>query len=255
MSHTIAACQFEPILGAVERNCATVRELATGLSDDADVAVFPELCLTGYDLEIAAEAATPVPGPLTDRVLDIAADAGQTLVVGLPERDGDTVYNSLVAVSPEGVAGSYRKQFPWGDEASVFATGSGPATIETPIGTVGFLLCYDLNFPEAALDYARLGVDCLAVSAAWRESFRADWELLIRARALDTTCYVVGTNHAGDQRNRVHQGGSRIAGPDGAVLVSAENGRETVEATVEPAALDAASDRNPVAETRSSRDR
>jgi len=255
MSRTIAACQFEPVIGAVEQNYATVRALATGLSDDAEIAVFPELCLTGYDLDVAAEAATPVPGPLTDRLTDIAADADATLVVGLPERDGDTVYNDLVAVTPEGVTGRYRKQFLWGDEADVFTAESGPETIETPAGTVGFLLCYDLNFPEAALAYARRGVDILAVSAAWRESYRADWELLLRARALDTTCYVVGSNHAGDQRGRRHAGGSRIAGPDGTVLASAEDGRGTVEAAAEPAELDAARDRNPVAETRTKRDR
>ncbi len=255
MSHTIAGCQFEPVVGNVERNCRTVRGLATSLSDNAEVAVFPELCLTGYDLDVATEAATPVPGPLTDRLTDIAADADLTLVVGLPERDGDTIYNDLVAVTAEGVTGRYRKQFLWGDEADVFTTGNGPATIDTAAGTVGFLLCYDLNFPEATLPYARRGVDILAVSAAWRESFRDDWDLLLRARALDTVCYIVGTNHAGDQTGRHHEGGSQIAGPDGKQLVSAENGRTTVETTVEPAALEAASERNPVAETRDTRHR
>jgi predicted amidohydrolase len=250
MSHEIASCQLEPTVGSIDENCVAVRELALAVDEDVSLAVFPELCVTGYDLEVVLDAAAPVPGRLTDRLVDIAAAADLTLVVGVPERAGDDVYNDLVCVSPDGVEAVYRKQYLWGPEADVFEPGDGPVTVETPVGTVGMLLCYDLNFPEAALAYARRDVDVLAVSAAWRASFRHDWNLLARARALDTTCYVVGSNHAGDQRGRRHDGGSLVVGPTGTILERAENGTQSVSATVVADALARASDRNPVAETR-----
>lgn len=250
MSHIIAGCQFEPEIGAIEANCTTIRELATGLSDDVRLAVFPELCLTGYDLDVAVDTATPVPGPITDRLTDIAADANLILVVGLSERDGEVIYNDLVCVSADGVESRYRKQYLWGDEADVFEAGKALSTVETPVGTLGFLLCYDLNFPEAALVYGQRGVDILAVSAAWRESYRPDWDLLLRARALDTTCYVVGTNHAGDQKGRRHNGGSLVAGPDGDVLDRTADGFASVGAVFDSETLSAAKERNPVSETR-----
>ena len=153
-------------------------------------------------------------------------------------------------MSPRGVVDRYRKQYLWGDEAAVFDAGGEPTTIETPVGTVGFLLCYDLNFPEAALSYARENVDVLAVSAAWRTSYRQDWKLLVKARALDTTCYVVGTNHAGDQQGRYHEGGSLIAGPDGSCVDCVGDEFATVSAVVETEEITAARERNPVAETR-----
>ncbi|MHB9287129.1 carbon-nitrogen hydrolase family protein [Halobacteriales archaeon Cl-PHB] len=254
MPHHVAACQFEPEVDAVEANCETVRDLAVDLPDEVALAVFPELCVTGYDLDVATEAATPVPGPVTDDLVDVAAESETHLVVGLPERDGDAVYNDLVYVSPDGVEAVYRKQYPWGDEADTFATGDGPVTAETPVGRVGFLLCYDLNFPEAALAYDRRGVDVLLVSAAWRESYRDDWDLLARSRALDGTCYVAASNHAGDQSGREHLGGSLLAGPDGSVLDRAGDGQATVSAAVDADALTAARDRNPVQETRTSRE-
>lgn len=251
-THHIAACQFEPTIGDSDDNLATIRQLATSL-DDAALAVFPELCVTGYDVETALDAATPVPGPVTDDLAAIAADAEATLVVGLSERDGDAVYNDLVAVSGDGVEAVYRKQYPWGDEAGTFATGDGPVTVETAVGTVGFLLCYDLNFPEATLAYADAGVDVLAVSAAWRESYSTDWSLLLRTRALDGPCYTVGANHAGDQQGRAHEGGSLVADPTGDVLSECGDGTTTVTAQVTPDALTTARERNPVRETRRER--
>jgi predicted amidohydrolase len=259
MTADIAVCQFEPTVGAVDENCATIRALVTDLPDAVELAVFPELCVTGYDLEVAVAEATPVPGPLTDRLVDVARDTGVSLVVGLPERvpasdSSPPLYNDLVLVSPDGVECVYRKQRLWGDEAGVFATGDGPVTVEASVGTVGFLLCYDLNFPELALAYARREVDVLVVSAAWRNSFRADWTLLSRARALDGTCYVAGANHAGDQRGRQHRGGSLLVGPDGTVVDSLGDGTAHAVVSVVPDDLQAARTRNPVRETRAGPD-
>lgn len=250
MTPIIASCQFEPETGAVDRNIETIREIAGQTPDETALAVFPELAVTGYDLQAAVDSAQPVPGALTDRLVDIAAAAGTWLVVGLAERVDETVYNDLVCVSPQGVEASYRKRYPWGDEAAVFGTGGEPVTVETPVGTVGFLLCYDLNFPEAALGYVREEVDILAVSAAWRASYRADWELLLRARALDGTCYAVGVNHAGEQHGRTHEGGSLVAGPNGTMLDRVGDGRAVADVAFDESVLGAARERNPVLRTR-----
>lgn len=250
MTHSITGCQFEPVVGKTDVNVATVHEMARNCPDDVALAVFPELCVTGYSLDEAVEAATPVPGPLTDRLTDVADDADLTLVVGMPERAGDAVYNDLVCISSTGVECRYRKQYLWGDEANVFEPGRSPVTVQTPVGTVGFLLCYDLNFPEAALAYARRDVDVLAVSAAWRTSYRTAWDLLLCARAIDGTCYVIGSNHAGEQDGRRHSGGSLVAGPEGTVLDQVCDGDDAAVAGFDSDAIETARKRNPVARTR-----
>ncbi|WP_290819409.1 carbon-nitrogen hydrolase family protein, partial [Halovivax sp.] len=120
MNRRVAACQFEPEPGDVDANVETVRELGGALADDVSLAVFPELCLTGYDLDAVPDVAEPVPGASTDRAVELADELDVTLVLGLPERDGDAVYNATVLVSPDGVEAIYRKQYPWGEEEHVF---------------------------------------------------------------------------------------------------------------------------------------
>ncbi|MFC7228616.1 carbon-nitrogen hydrolase family protein [Salinirubellus salinus] len=244
----VATCQFEPVVDDVDANYERIDALTERA--DADLAVFPELCVTGYDLETARDRATGVPGDLTDPLVDTAARTDTELVVGLPERDGEALYNAFVLVDGDGVQATYRKCYPWGAESDVFETGDGPVVAETSAGRLGFLLCYDLNFPEAALEYSHRECDVLAVGAAWRTSFRADWRLLARARALDGPCYVVGSNHVGDQRGRDHGGGSLVAGPRGEMLAEAGESPGVEVATVDGEALGTARDLNPVRETR-----
>ncbi|QZP39567.1 carbon-nitrogen hydrolase family protein [Halobaculum magnesiiphilum] len=248
MTPRVAACQFEPVVDSLDANYDRIETLTEQVN--ADLAVFPELCVTGYDLSVARKRATPVPGELTSPLIDIASRTDTELVVGLPERDGDALYNVFVLVDGSGVQATYRKRYPWGDEPSVFDTGTGPVVADTSVGRIGFLLCYDLNFPELALEYAERDCDVLAVGAAWRTSFRGDWRLLLRSRALDGPCYTIGANHVGDQRGREHAGESLVAGPKGEVLVETGTASDAAVTTVDSSELDAAMERNPVRETR-----
>lgn len=246
----IAACQFEPTIGDVDANVAATDRALSGLPNQVELAVFPEMGAVGYDLDTVQELAGPVPGALTDRFVDVARAHDTTVVVGVPEQEGESYYNTLAVVDGDGVTATYRKQYLWGDESDVFETGDGPTTVDTEAGTLGLALCYDLNFPELGLEYARADCDVLAVSAAWRRSFEADWRVLTRARALDGPYYVVGSNHVGDQAGRTHAGRSLVVDPTGTVLSEAETGRGHVVASVEPSRLETARERNPVRATR-----
>lgn len=248
MTPRVATCGFEPVVDDLDANYERIDALAERA--DADLAVFPELCVTGYDLATARERATAVPGDLTAPLVETATRTDTELVVGLPERDGEALYNTYALVDGDGVQATYRKCYPWGDEPSVFDVGDGPVVAETSVGRLGFLLCYDLNFPELALAYSERDCDALAVGAAWRTSFREDWRLLCRARALDGPCYVVGSNHVGDQRGREHAGRSLVAGPRGQVLAETGASSGVGVTTVDRETLDAARERNPVRETR-----
>lgn len=240
----VAAIQFEPVPGDVGANLARMRELLAE-TESLSLAVFPELGVTGYDLTVAEREAEPVPGPLTERLHELAADTEVQIVAGVPERAGAQLFNDLVYVTPDGLEATYRKRRLWGDEIGTFAEGSDPVEVETEFGTVGLLICYDLNFPELMLEYGD-SVDVLAVSAAWRTDFLADWTLLSRARALDATSYVVGANHVGDQRGREHAGHSLVAAPDGSLVAEAGPDPGVVTASVSQDELDRARERNPV---------
>ena len=247
---TIATVQFEPVLGDSEANFDRMDEHLVGLSDEVAMAVFPELNVSGYDLDLVESEAEPIPGQSTERLVELAADHDVHLVAGMPERAGSDVFNDLVYVSPSGYEASYRKRRLWGDETETFATGADPVVAETPIGTVGLLVCYDLNFPELAIEYGTMGADILVVSAAWRPDFLQDWQLLLRARALDTTSYVVASNHVGEQAGRNHAGHSMIVKPDGTIGAELETDPGSATASISPDELQEARERNPVLEYR-----
>lgn len=246
----IASCQFEPDIGDVGANLEHIERLADQLPTSTVFAVFPELCVTGYDLDDVPTAKTTVPGPVTERIQGIAQRTGIDLIVGLSEAADNDVYNSLVYISNHGVEATYRKQQLWGDEAARFAAGTEPVIVNTPVGRVGLLLCYDLNFPELALEYDEAGCDYLAVSSAWRKSFDNDWRLLCRARALDQTCYVVGSNHSGTQSGRHHAGESLVAGPRGEIIAKTTDDTSTVSAEVNADSIETARVKNPVRRSR-----
>lgn len=250
VSETLAACQFEPVIGDTDANLDRIQVLASALPSEVSLAIFPELCLTGYDLERVDRLAVPIPGRWTDRVQALATDTEMRIVLGLPERGNAGCYNSTVIVSRSGVEAVYRKQYLWGEETDVFEPGDRPVVVETDVGTAGVLCCYDLNFPEVALDYYRRGCDILLVPAAWRTSFLRDWRLLCRSRARDGPSYVVGANHVGDQRGRKHAGHSLIAGPSGEIVSEADTTHGAVTAALSTAALARERKRNPVRETR-----
>jgi predicted amidohydrolase len=252
-TNALAVCQFEPVIGDPAANVATMTDLVADLDDAVQVAVFPELCVTGYDLDAASDLAMAPDDPRLDPLVECAAWNDVHLVVGLPEATDDGIYNSLVYLTDRGVKAVYRKRYPWGDEADVFETGTDATTVETPLGEAGFLLCYDINLPEATLPYARAECDLVLASAAWRKSYHDDWDLLLRARARDATCYVAGANHAGDQNGRVHAGNSLIATPQGRIAATLGNRDAGTSVSVEKEVLDTARERNPVNQTRRER--
>ncbi len=245
-NHHIAACQFEPNVGDVEANYARIAELIVSLDDAVALAVFPELCVTGYVLDTAETLATTVPGDITDPLVDIAAEHDTSLIVGVPERADSALYNTLVLVNRTGVQTVYRKQYLWGGESDTFDAGSEPVIADTAVGNIWIINCYDLNFPEVALAYARVECDVLVACAAWRKSYLNDWTLLLRSRALDGTCYTVGANHLGTQQGRRHGGHSMIVDPCGVIIEDAGENEATVTAAVERDGLLEARARNPV---------
>jgi len=72
----IASCQFEPNVGNVDTNLDRIEQLTEQLPASTAFAVFPELCVTGYDLDSVPTAKSAVPGPVTERVQTIAHNTG-----------------------------------------------------------------------------------------------------------------------------------------------------------------------------------
>jgi predicted amidohydrolase len=214
-----------------ERNRALLRDGVRAAADlGADLAVLPEAAMHpfGEPDESLTAVAEQLDGPFATDLVTAASKHGLTVVGGLfePVPGEDRVFNTVLAAGPDGPLGHYRKlhlfdAFGWAESAKVAPAPiepGGPALLTFPLGgfTVGVLTCYDLRFPEIARALVDRGASLLAVPAGWVAGplKEAHWQVLLRARAIENTCYVA----AADQPPPVCAGRSSIVDPMGVVV-------------------------------------
>jgi predicted amidohydrolase len=200
----------------------------------ADLMVFPELFLTGYDLGTARASGLGLDGPELARVREAAARAGTAVSVGFAERRGhDRVANSAAGIGAGGELGAvYRKACLFGHEAEVFEAGEQLVVADLAGRPVGLLICFDMEFPEPARALARAGAELLVTAAANMEPFLSDHRLAGQARALDNRLPHLYVNRWGEEAGLRFAGGTRAHGPDGTVVAEAPDGVAVLEVTV-----------------------
>ncbi len=231
----LALCQISSKREDKEENLKKIEKLTRQAKQQgADLAVFPELCLTGYViLDQVYELAETIPGPITQKVEALAKETGMHIVFGMPElseKSQATVFNTAVLVGPKGYIGKYRKMhLPTHsvfEEKRYFRPGYEPTTFQTELGTIGLSICYDVFFPEvyrlARLQGAQLMV-CISASPAVRRGY---FEILTAARALENTAFLAYVNLAGVEDGLQFWGGSRLVGPVGDVVAKAKYDEE-----------------------------
>jgi len=200
----------------------------------ADLAIFPELCLSGYVVrDQFYESAETIPGPTVEKVEALAKETGVNIIFGMPElseKTQATVFNTAVFVGPRGLIGKYRKMYlpthSVFEEKRYFRAGYQTAVFQTDLGNIGLCICYDIFFPEVIrlirLKGAQLIV-CISASPAVRRSY---FETFTCARALENTAYLAYVNLAGVQDGLQFWGGSRLVSPNGDVLAKAKYDEE-----------------------------
>lgn len=186
-------------------------------------------------------------GPTARRFSALATELGVTLHLGSQiERDGDRHYNTTVVFGPSGERlARYRKlhlfdvEVPGGQsyrESEKIDRGSEVVTYALDGVTVGCAICYDLRFPELFRALRDRGAQVIVLPSAFTLMTGKDhWEVLLRARAIETQCYVLAPAQWG-----AHDGGTRhcwghslVADPWGAVIARASDGVGTTSAVLD----------------------
>ena len=230
----VVAAQVAPIPtrpeATFDKFAREVRLLAATMPS-MDLYVFPELYLTavgswgdeyppGYD----ARVAETIPGPLTERLVNLARSVGKWLVPGsIFERTGERVYNTALAIDPQGrIVTTYRKLFPWMPlETSV--PGEGFSVFDIPqVGRFGMMICYDGWFPEVPRALAWLGAEVILQPTLTKTIDREQELVLARANAITNQAYVVSPNYGA----LFGTGGSVIVDPEGHVMAQGGAGEE-----------------------------
>jgi predicted amidohydrolase len=257
----VAAAQYEPHIGDVAHNRDEAVRWATRAADQgAQLIVLPELASSGYVFNDEAEAERTAEsagdGPIVEALQSVCARHTCYVVVGVNERAGKQRYNSAVLVGPEGTLGAYRKLHLFHNEKSWFEPGSELPVIDTPIGRIGFVICFDLWFPEPSRALALAGADIISVPTNWVASFkRTVWDergycqgdYIAMATAAQNGVVMVCADRVGEERGTTFLGASIIVGADGWPLAgpASKDQPELLMATIDLDDVEAARQRTP----------
>jgi nitrilase len=252
----VACVQAEPVILDREATIDRLGELAAEAgAAGAELVVFPEAFIPAYPssswakflagwgderakaaFALLARESVEVPGPASDRMAEVAREHGVWLVVGVTEIERErpgTLYNTLLYYSPEGgLALKHRKLIPTNHERLVWGQGDGGGlrAIETPLGRLGGLICWENYMPLARFALYESGVE-IYVAATADDGER--WQSTMVHVALESRSYVISANHFQrassypkefplreelQKLDLIGRGGSAILAPDGRFL-------------------------------------
>ena len=258
LSAKVAVVQAASILfdrdASVEKACQLIYEAA---AQNAELVLFPEAFIPAYPRGLSFgmvvgsrkpegrdlwqrywENAVEIPSLATDRFGAAAREAGVYLAMGIIERDtefsGGTLYCTTLYFSPEGeIIGKHRKLKPTGSERLIWGEGDGSTltVLETELGKIGGLICWENYMPLARMSMYSKGVELyLAPTADSRDT----WQATLRHIACEGRCFVLGCNqfvtkdmYPGDLQKHAElaeqpeimcRGGSVIVSPLGEII-------------------------------------
>ena len=236
--------QFDVASGEVEKNLSRVTQglveiAASHPQISPGIIVLPELWATGFAYEKLPELTAAIPGVMK-RLQELCLQYQVMLAGSLPEHAQKKYYNTLYITGPAGVAGTYRKQclFSPMAEDTFFAPGTFPGPVQTPLGPIAGLVCYDLRFPELLRAQTAAGANLLAVPAQWPAARINHWRILVQARAIENQMFVVAANRCGTTGDTTFGGHSMIVGPDGVILLEAGDCETFGGITLDPAMVE-----------------
>ncbi|HWP33666.1 MAG TPA: carbon-nitrogen hydrolase family protein, partial [Solirubrobacterales bacterium] len=246
---SVACAQVEPVLFDREATIGRLEEVAAeAAGKGAQLVLFPETFLPGYPTNRwvrylaggdgaakhvfarLARESLEVPSAASERIGNAAREHGLWLAVGANELDGGTIYNALLLYGPDGeLALHHRKLVPTNHERMVWGPGDGGGlrAIETDLGRVGGLICWENFMPLARFALYESGVELYLAPTAedsemWHDSMR---HIAREARAFVLSCCVFQRASSfpddvplAEGGELVGRGGSAILAPDGSYL-------------------------------------
>ncbi|NLO07322.1 MAG: carbon-nitrogen hydrolase family protein [candidate division WS1 bacterium] len=234
----IAVAQMRVTPGDIDANLSkALRLIADAATQDAELVLLPEMALAGVT-EDGERLAQQIPGPVTERLCEAAADAGAWVIAGMPEANPEgKPFNVAVACSPSGeIAAVYRKVFLYLNEALGCARGDSACLLDLGFTTAGLTICYDYIFPEYIRALVMGGARLILHPTAWvdtkvcrewhypaSDAYRAQ----CMVRALENGVFIASANVIGNYDEGGYLGGvgrSAIIAPWGEVLAEVAEG-------------------------------
>lgn len=189
---------------------------------ETEIIVLPEMFSTGFSMN-AKNLAEKMDGETVQWMKKIASEKKVILAGSVIIEENGQYYNRLIWMLPTGDFGTYDKRhlFAFGDEHSHYTPGNKKLIASVKGWKIQLQVCYDLRFPVwSRQDYfSDNNYDVLINVANWPEKRKLAWQTLLRARAIENQCFVVGVNRVGSDGKQIpYSGESTVVGPLGEIL-------------------------------------
>lgn len=248
MKEHISACvqiAIEPnnIKVNIEKTCEWLKKAAKEY--EAELIVFPETITTGFTPNMSAndfyELISSVPGEQTYDVQKLAKELGVHVVLPLYERGEEKgqILNGSILIDDNGdIIGKYYKTHPFPTEriegGGWTTPGNSAVVVDTKLGKIGMIICYDGDFPELSRVLALNGAEIITRPSALLRSYEI-WNITNKARAYDNHVYVLAANAVGpDAGNNYYFGNSMIISPIAQTLAHARGSEEIIATKLDP---------------------
>jgi deaminated glutathione amidase len=255
----IAICQMTSV-DDVEVNFLQIEKLLEKVSPQSRIVFFPENCLYMRLLEGDKIAGLELDDEVFQKLSAQAVKRKLALHLGsVPLRKNDKLTNASVLIDSHGKISSTYEKLHLFDialegqkpirESDAFAHGQGTSDLEIEGWKFGQSICYDVRFSELYSQYAKKSVDVILVPSAFLVSTgKAHWEILLRARAIESQCYLIASAQAGTHRSpeshsqlgeRKTYGHSLVVSPWGEILAEGSADQpEVIEFCLEKSAIE-----------------
>jgi omega-amidase len=193
------------------------------ITTQTHVVILPEMFSTGFSMQ-PEKFAEKIDGPTVQWMKKIASSKKIILTGSIIIEEEQNYFNRLIWMLPNGQYGYYDKRhlFAYGEEDKYYKGGTKRLIASVNGWKVNLMVCYDLRFPvwsRQQLEDGSFEYDVLIYVANWPEKRNTAWKTLLRARAIENQCYVIGVNRVGNDGNNInHSGDSMIIDPLGEIL-------------------------------------
>jgi omega-amidase len=232
----IGLVQYSPVW---ENKSASKEKIKTLLeqSDVLNLLIFPEMTLTGFTMK-SNHFAEGLEGESHFFFSTLAKEKKCAVMYGVIEKGKKKNFNTLVHLNNQGkILNTYRKIHPFSYSKEDVYFGKGKETETTKVKglKIGLSICYDLRFPELYRLYAKEKVHLIIDIANWPDTRIEHWRTLLKSRAIENQCYVVGVNRVGNDPKLHYNGFSSAFDPMGNEIVAVENEEKIITTGIDKA--------------------
>ncbi len=207
MNLKVAVFQIDIVWEDLGANIKQIENLLQKIDNTIDLVILPEMFLSGFSMDVNS-IAIQMDSSFIVQLKKWAVEFNLAILGSLAIKEGDGFYNRACFFHPEGEIEFYDKRhlFRMGKEADCYTQGKNRTIIKYRGFNIMPLICYDLRFPVWSRNNNEY--DILIYMANWPKSRQLVWDCLLKARAIENYCYVIGVNRIGSGGGIEYMGGS-----------------------------------------------